>query len=242
VTCECTTTLCQPHQDSFKEILGDIPDRLATMAVSITKQSVTGGQGGKPTNDDDRPLPVNLGAAEANHALRAELVTFIGRVQHCLQEQPHDKSMRGVTLWAVKLMPRIAAHPESVTWYTNVYKAYTRTTKAIDTPPERVRAGTCPDCWTTLYTHEGKDSVTCKPCDETYSVAELRESTLERLRNHQDTAANVIRVLNVAKVPLKLKKLTYWADAGHVLTTTDDRGRIYRVGDVMDAYEKLAAQ
>ena len=240
MTCECTTTLCAPHQDSFKDILGDIPDRLATMAVTIRKQSVMGGQGGRPQNDDDRPLPVNLGAAEANHALRAELVSFISRVQHCLQEQPHDRTIAGVTGWAVKLMPRIAAHPESTTWYGNIARAYSKTTKAIDTPPERVRAGTC-TCGVVLYSYEGRDNVTCKPCGQTHQVAELQGQTLERLRNYEDTAANVIRVLNGASVPLKMRKLTYWADAGTVPTTTDERGRVYKVGDVLDLMEKTSA-
>ena len=239
MTCECTTTLCATHQDSFKGILADIPDRLATMRVTITKQSVAGGQGGRPVNDDDRPLPVNLGAADANHALRAELVTFISRVQHCLQERPHDKTMRGVTLWAVKLMPRIAAHPESITWYTNVYKAYTRTTKAIDAPPERIRAGTC-TCGVVIYVSKGKESVQC-PCGIGHDVRELQESTLERLRGYTDTAANVIRALNAASVPLKMRKLTYWADSGIVDTIQDERGRLYKVGDVLDVLEKAPA-
>lgn len=240
MTCDCTTTLCEQHRQSFVDILGDIPDRLSTMRVSITKQAVMGGQGGKPVNDDDRPLPVNLGAAEANHALRAELVNFLVRVQHCLSEQPHDRTMHGATAWAIKLMPRIAKHPESVDWYTGLSKAYERTTKAIDLPPERIRAGTCPGCNVVLYTMEGRESVTCKACDATYEVAALQGSTLERLRNYEDTAANVIRALNGASIPLKMRKLTYWADHDLVPTTQDYRGRVYRVGDVLDAMETLA--
>jgi hypothetical protein len=238
VTCECTTTLCGAHADSFKEILGDIPDRLATMPVTISKQSVTGGQGGKPTNDDDRPLPVNLGAAEATQNLRAELVNLINRVIHCLSEQPHDRTIPGVTMWAIKLMPRIVQHPESVAWYQGIYKAYERTTKAIDAPPERVRAGTC--CNTTLYAVEGRESVTCKTCGTIHDVTELQRQTLERLRNYEDTAANVIRALNGASVPLKMRKLTYWADHGIIPTTTDERGRVYKVGDVLDLMEATA--
>jgi hypothetical protein len=228
--------LCGDHQRSFKEILADIPDRLSTMAVTITKQSVMGGQGGKPVNDDDRPIPVNLGAADANQALRAELVTFIARVIHCLGETPKDRSLRGVTAWASSIMPRIGNHPESLGWYTRIADAYSKTTKAIDLPPEKVRAGTC-GCGQTLYAYEGNENVTCKPCGQTHNVAELRDATLERLRNYEDTAANVIRALNGARVPLKMRKLTYWADQGILTTTTDERGRIYKVGDVLDLME-----
>lgn len=239
MTCECTTILCPDHQQSFREILADIPDRLRTMRVSITKQAVIGGQGGKPTNDDDRPIPVNLGASDANHALRAELVTFTARLIHCLGETPKDRTLTGVTSWAVKLMPRISVHPESVGWYERISKAYERTTKAIDLPPEKVRAGKC-TCGLVLYTHEGRETVTCKPCGQTHNVTELQNTTLERLRNYEDTAANVIRALNGARIPLKMRKLTYWADHGQVPTTTDERGRIYRVGDVLDLLEKTA--
>ena len=239
MTCDCTTTLCGPHQESFKAILMDIPDRLSTMAVTITKQAVMGGQGGKPVNDDDRPLPVNLGASDANHALRAELVTFTARVIHCLGEQPKDRSLRGVVAWAAQLMPRIGTHPESLGWYDTIHKAYELTTKAIDLPPERVRAGKC-TCGQVLYSYEGHDTVTCKPCGETHDVTALQNATLERLRSYEDTAANVIRALNGAKVQLKMRKLTYWADHDIIPTTTDERGRVYRVGDILDVMEKTA--
>jgi hypothetical protein len=237
VTCECSTTLCVAHQQSLDVILADIPDRLSTMSVTISKQSVMGGQGGRPVNDDDRPLPVNLGAADANQALRAELVNLTVRVQHCLTEQPRNRTMLGVTAWLRALMPRIAKHPESVSWYETISKAYERTTKAIDIAPERVRAGKCDGCSATLYTVEGRETVTCKPCATTYDVWELQYAELEKIRGYAGTAAQVLRALNHAEVKLKMRKLTYWADRGVVPTIQDERGRIYRVGDVLDAMD-----
>ena len=239
MTCDCTTTLCEPHQASFRDILGDIPDRLSTMRVSITKQAVMGGQSGKPTNDDDRPLPVNLGAAEANHALRAELVNFLIRVQHCLGETPHDRTMHGATAWAIKLMPRIARHPESVNWYNSLAKAYEKTTRAIDLPPERVRAGTCPGCSVTLYTVEGRPSVTCKQCDTSHDVQDLQQAELNKIRSYAGTASEVLRALHRAEVKIRLTRLTKWADRGQITYTTDDRGRVFTVGDVLDTYTKM---
>ena len=239
MTCECTTTLCEAHAASFGEILADIPDRLATMAVTITKQSVTGGQTGKPQNDDDRPLPVNLGASDANHALRAELVSFIARVIHCLGTTPKDRSLRGVTAWAVQLMPRIAAHPESVAWYTGIERAYSRTTKAIDTPPERVRAGTC--CGTTLYTVEGRENVTCKQCGTTHDITELRTSELEKIMGYEANAAMIIKALDYAGTKIKFKTLTSWADRGHVTYTDTPDGRVFRVSDVLKTHAQMSA-
>ena len=238
MTCECSTTLCIPHQQSFDGILADIPDRLSTMAVTITKQAVMGGQGGKPTNDDDRPLPVNLGAADANQALRAELVNLTVRVQHCLTEQPHDKTLPGVTAWLRKLMPRIAKHPEAVGWYTGISKAYDATSKAIDLPPERVRAGKC-ECGAVLYTVEGRQTVKCKPCNLTHDVQELQANELEKIRGYAGTAAQVVRALNHAEVKLKLTRLTMWADRDKISYTTDERGRVFVIGEVLDMMAKM---
>jgi len=92
-----------------------------------------------------------------------------------------------------------------------------------------------------LYTVEGRENVTCKQCGTIHDVTELQGQTLERLRNYEDTAANVIRALNGASVPLKMRKLTYWADHGIIPTTTDERGRVYRVGDVLDLMEGATA-
>lgn len=239
MTCDCNTTLCASHEQSFKDILNDIPDRLATMRVSITKQAVMGGQGGKPTNDDDRPLPVNLGAAEANHTLRAELVTFLVRVQHCLGERPHDRTMHGTTAWAVKLMPRIAKHPESLVWYTAISKAYERTTKAIDLPPERVRVGKC-TCGVTLYSSESATTVKCKPCDITHEVADLRQAELNKIMDFTSNATMIIKALDHAGTKLKFKTLTSWADRGQVTYTDTADGRVFRVGDVLATIEDMS--
>lgn len=239
MNCVCTTTLCEPHQQSFKDILADIPDRLATMRVSIAKQAVMGGQGGKPKNNDDRPLPVNLGAAEANHALRAELVNFLVRVRHCLSEQPHDQTLRGSTAWAIKLMPRISAHPESVHWYNTVSKAYDRTTKAIDLPPERIRAGTCPGCTTTLYVYEGHDTAKCKPCDTGHDVQELQAAELDKIMGFEANAALIIKALDRAGTKLKFKTLTSWADRNQVAYTNTPDGRVFRVGEVLKTINEM---
>lgn len=239
MNCDCTTTLCTTHQQSFVDILGDIPDRLSTMRVSITKQAVMGGQGGKPTNDDDRPLPVNLGAAEANHQLRAELVNFLVRVRHCLSESPHDRTMHGATAWAIKLMPRISVHPESVSWYEAISRAYEKTTRAIDLPPERIRAGTCPGCSATLYVYEGHETAKCKPCDTSHPVEDLQQAELDKIRGYTGTAAEVLRALHRAEVKIRMTRLTKWADRGQIIYTTGERGRLFTVGDVLDTYTKM---
>jgi hypothetical protein len=231
--------LCPEHQQSFIDILGDVPDRLATMGVTIAKQAVTAGQGGSPKNDDDRPLPIDLGASEANTILRATFVTITVRVQHCLGEQPRDQSMRGCTAWLLKLMPRIAAHPESVQWYGDLAKAYDRTTKAIDLPPERVRAGRC-SCGAVLYTVTGRETVQCKPCGLRWDVGDMQDAELERVKNYAGTATEVLRVMARAEIKIRLTRLTKWADREKVAFTTDERGRIFTVGDVHATYKTMS--
>ncbi len=236
--CECGTTLCAEHQQSFLDILADVPGRLNTMNVSIMKQAVMGGQGGKPQNDDDRPLPVNLGAADAQKELMVALAETCRRVRHCLPEGSLP-SYAGIPQWLTGLMPRIVAHPESVDWYHRIRNAYEATTKAIDLPPERVRAGKCTECESVLYTVEGHEKVRCRPCGITYQVWELQTLELLQVRNYQGTAAEVLRVLHRAEIKIRLTRLTKWADRKQVRFTTDERGRIFTVGDVHDTYRTM---
>lgn len=239
--CPCTTTsLCAEHQQSFLDILADVPGRLATMMVSVSKQSVTGGQGGSVKNDDDRPLPVNIGASDARLILRAELVSVAGRVQHCLgtQIQPGRRTIPGVCTWLAGQMPAIVRHPESPDWYGRIRKAYDRTTKAIDLPPERVRAGRC-SCNAVLYTVAGRETVQCKPCGLRYNVADMQAAEIGRVRGYTDTAAVVIRVLAAAGIKIKLTRLTNWADRGQLEYETTDAGRLYTVGNVYDLYNRM---
>jgi hypothetical protein len=241
-TCQCSTSLCADHQQSFIDILGDVPDRLATMMVSIAKQSVTGGQGGSVKNDDDRPLPVNIGASDARLILRAELVSVAIRVQHCLGVQPrdNDRDVPGVCAWLARLMPRIVQHPEAVDWHHRILTAYTKTTKAIDLPPERIRAGKCVICLGTLYTVAGHEKVRCKPCNVSYVVADLQEAEREKIMDFTANAATVLRALEMAGTKIKLKTLTSWADRGQVAFTTDQRGRIFRVGDILKTVAEMS--
>lgn len=237
--CECSTTLCPEHRQSFLDILADVPDRLATMNVSIMKQAVMGGQGGKPKHDDDRPMPMNLGAAEAQKGLMVALVETTRRVRHCLPE-PSLPSYAGIPGWLAGLMPRIVQHPESVDWYHQIRNAYDKTTKAIDLPPERVRAGRCTDCNQVLYTVAGHEKVRCKPCGISYDVWELQTVELSRLRNHQGTATEIVKVFEHAGIKIRVIRINKWADRHQVPTTPGEKGRIFTVGDVLDTYTLMS--
>lgn len=240
--CPCTaTSLCAEHQQSFLDILGDVPDRLATMMVSVAKQSVIGGNGGSVKNDDDRPLPINIGASDARLALRAELVSVVVRVQHCLGVQPRDKDrdIPGVCAWLARLMPTMVRHPECGDWYARIRSAYDKTTKAIDSPPERVRAGRCPECHEVLYAGAGNEKVRCRPCGKSYDVAALQDEEIGRVRDYTNTAAVVLRVLAAAGIKIRLTRLTKWADRGQIEYETTDAGRLYTVGNVYDLYNRM---
>lgn len=240
MTCPCTTTsLCAEHQQSFLDILADVPDRLATMMVSVAKQSVTGGQGGSVKNDDDRPLPVNIGASDARLALRAELIYVIIRVRRCLGEgRLFGGDVPAACAWLARLMPRMVQHPECGDWYTRIRAAYDRTTKAIDLPPERVRAGRC-SCNAVLYTVAGRETVQCKPCGLRYNVADMQAAEIGKVRDYTDTAAVVLRVLAAAGIKIRLTRLTNWADRGQIDYETTDAGRLYTVGNVYDLYNRM---
>lgn len=239
MTCNCDTVLCAEHQQAFLDILADIPDRLATMAVTISKQAVMGGQGGKPTNDDDRPLPVHLGAVEAKVNLRAALVNTAVRVRHCFTEQPPQRTIGGVCQWLRHMMPRMIYHPEAIGWYQTIANAYATTTKMIDLPPERIRAGVC-HCGETLYAYAGKEMVRCSVCHIPHYVEALQEAELAKVENYTGTAAEVLRVLHRAEIKIRLSRLTKWADRDKLtFTLNEDGSRIFRVGEVLEVYNKM---
>jgi hypothetical protein len=235
--CECNTTLCAEHQQSFLDILADIPGRLSTMNVSIMKQAVMGGQGGKPTNDDDRPLPINIGAAEAQKALMVVLAETTRRVRHCLPEGTCP-SYPGIPTWLAGLMPRMVQHPESVDWYHDIRNAYEKAGQAIDLPAERVRAGRCHDCNNVLYAVVGNEKVRCRPCLRSYDVETLRAEEINRVRAYRGTATEVLRVLEHAGIKIKLKKITSWAEHNQVTYSLVDGVKHYTVGDVHDVYNE----
>lgn len=236
--CGCGTGLCAEHQQSFLDILADIPAQLTAMNASITKQSVAAGQSGKPVNDDDRPAPINFGAAEAQRDLMLQLAQTCRRIRHCLPEGTLP-SHKGIPQWMAGLMPRIVQHPESVDWYQRIRGAYEKAVRVIDLPAERVRAGTCPDCSQPLYVTAGNETVKCRPCDVSWDVAHLRGEMLAKVMDYSDTAQNIVRVLNASYVPLKLKRLTSWADRRQVTFTETDIGRVFVVRDVLAVIEKV---
>jgi hypothetical protein len=221
------------------DILADVPAQLTAMNASITKQSVAGGQGGKVQNDDDRPMPINFGAAEAQKDLMLELAKVTRRIRHCLPEGTCP-SYPGIPKWITGLMPRIVNHPEAVDWYNGIRTAYEKTVKAIDLPPEQVRAGTCGECNAPLYTAAGNEKVRCRPCGISYDVANLQGEMLERVLDYNSTAQQVVRVMTAAGIPMKLTRLTKWADRRQVAFTDSDIGRIFTVRDVLETHKAMS--
>lgn len=236
--CECGTVLCAYCQQSFLDILTDIPHQLTAMNASITKQAVTGGQGGKPVNDDDRPTPINFGAAEAQRDLMLELARTCRRIRHCLPEGTLP-SHKGIPKWMADLMPRIVQHPESVDWYQGIRGAYEKAVRVIDLPAERVRAGEC-QCGQILYATAGKESVKCRDCETSHNVKDLQADTLSKVLDYADTAQRIVDVFNGAGHTLRLTRLTKWADRRQVAFTETDIGRVFTVRDVLQTYNEMS--
>jgi hypothetical protein len=133
-------------------------------------------------------------------------------------------------------------HPESVDWYQRIRAAYEKAVRVIDLPAERVRAGECSGCGEILYATAGKGTVTCKPCDEKHDVRELQAGTLARVLDYADTAQRIVDVFNGSGHPLRLTRLTKWADRRQVVFTETDIGRVFTVRDVLNTYQEMSKQ
>jgi len=214
-------------------------DELADqLDATISRQTRTATGVGVTSRPSERPLPVDLTAAE----IRADLVNVLTTWARDVADRT------GTTAANVAAMPTAAAfllahestlrtHPAAAELHDEITDAIHRAWRAVDRPAERRFVGPCDECGADMYARPHAAEHTCRDCGARYDADERRAWLLEQARDRIETASTIARALpGLLGTNVTPAMIRGYVHRGRLLPRPPDpSGRArFRVGDVID--------
>lgn len=237
--------LCQDCGDELARALGDMPALDEELDVTITRQRALPTEGGSA--GAETPLPWHAKAAEAQHHLKALLVTWARmceeeHVRHCSPRtkplDEHDDNIPALSRWLLWRVDGLELHPAGPDAHEEITDAVAQCRRLVDRPPERWYAGPCDLCRADLYATSRQGQVQCRTeqCPASYDIAERRDWLLAAAEDRLVGAADLARAVSwLGAQPLTRHRVGMWAKRGRILAKGHDGTRpLYRVGDAID--------
>ena len=189
----------------------------------------------------DEPMPFDMAASAANRELKAALVlAALMILRRRGQEWEGEDSAEAVAAWLGVNSASVALAPDAVSIVLSIREAVSRALKAIDTMPERILAGPCPDCGTRLMAFKDAAKVWCDVCQERHVVADLKSAMLDKLADERGSTKAMFEMLRAAGLWVPLGTIERWSAQGTLpmVGVTDAGSRAHRFGDLMVLVEK----
>lgn len=196
------------QQQELIELLAEIPFLVEQLAITITRQDRLGAGPRISRGKTEQPLPYNVNASEAADELHHELASWVRRVceQRQLDYDSRDDTI-GLARWLRRWIIALALTEGAETALLDIEAVILNARHAIDRPPQNPRP----------------------PRDDTEARrAILNASGIEKLTQQLDPR---YRNLTAARVDSLHR-------AGHItpVHNVGGIGRLYLVGDVLDAH------
>lgn len=139
-------------------------------------------------------------------------------------------------------------HPAASDALEEITTAIRAARQAVDAAPEMLTVGPCDPkglhgdpCTQELRVRAGREFVECAACGLTWRVADRREYLVEAAQELLVTAYVLSRFLAAYGEPLNRRRITRWADAGHIVSHgCDARGNaLYKIGEVQEVLTRV---
>jgi len=247
--------ICRTHSDGLLSDLQAVPDLVAELEVTRTRQSrITAGKhGGRSA---ERPLPWNEHTAQVATDLNTTVNAWaldtsrLGEDERDLLAEHHYSDTAAAASWLARNIRTLRQHSEAGQAWDELTNAIREARRAVDRPLERVFAGPCgaPDdagfaCKEDLYAAPGKTTVTCKSCGNHHDMAQRREWMLSIIEDQVAYSGLLAGLVSNLGVQIGSSTIRRYASAGRIKVISVDAKRrpLYRIGDVLDVFLKRAA-
>ncbi len=251
----CVTDCGQPAQGYYlcahctHELVAElrrVAELVGQLDATISRQTRTRSGVGVASRPAERPLPVDLAAAEVAHDLHNVLGTWardiadrtgkplILRTVRALEER---ETTPALAAWLLEHVSTMRTHPAASELHDEITDATARAWRRVDRPPERRFAGPCDECGTDLYGRPNAAAIRCNGCGTDYDADARRGWLIDQARDQLATPTVIARALPAlvghAITPAMIRG---YAHRGRLAARPVDRtGRPrYRVGDVID--------
>lgn len=211
--------ICAGSITQTRLALREVPDLLAELDLTITRQATRTAGSGTPrcgredcTHGPDEPGCV-LGVASDFDGRAADartaLVTTLHDWAHTWDQEtpigthPGMRRIRtlivSTTRWQAKTLAAVrdlGARDWAVQMATDVLSAVDEGWRAVDRPPDSTIVGRCPSCTTTLYAPKSAITVHCRVCGHRGDRSEIRDASLAESRVLL-TAVDLAKILGI---------------------------------------------
>ncbi len=254
--------LCGSCLATLRRDLEAVPDLLADLEVTVSRQDKLADPSGRST--DERPLPLRPGPLEARDTLTATLGAWTHHVAARTGTGTRVFGAQASALWLLADLDVVRSDPDAGQLADEIGFAVVTARRAVDKRLQRSYLGPCMNelseharkarpgaefCLHDLYAHPHAVEVTCEAdgCGATWGVAELREWLLGEAEDQLRTATELSRALpDLLRIHITAATIRGWYRHGkiaqHPPVPTSDRPKdpTYRVGDVIDQARKDA--
>lgn len=204
---------------------------------TITRQTRNGTGIGVTSRPSERPLPVNLAAAD----VRADLVNVLTTWARDVQARTGDTTpVDSLTTAAACLLAHEATlrtHPAADELHDEISDAIARAWRTVDRPAERRYAGPCDECGADMYARPHAAELECGECGTRYDAYARRSWLVEQARDQLATASTIARALpGLLGHNVTPSMIRGYVHRGRLLARPPDRAghTRFRVGDVID--------
>lgn len=230
--------LCQSCINTLRRDLEAIPDLLADIMVTISRQDRLSDSDGRGSSE--KPLPLRLGPMEAKRDLADTITAWSDHVA-----ARRDTNLTGQTTlqradWLTLYLGEVQDDPRAGDLADEIGYAVITAQRAVDKPLIHQYVGPCDLCGSDLYAHPRSKVVACRnqPCDAEYNVEDRRAWLLSKAEDQLMTATEISRALpNLLQRSLTSATIRGWARHGKITQhpPLPDRPRdpVYRIGDVL---------
>jgi hypothetical protein len=230
-----TAYCCAVCADRLARDLTVAAELMPELVVTVARLDRIG-QGGR--GNGENPLPVNLEAAEAEDAVNNTFTTW---ARHVSEER--GKAIDGeAAAWLAGQTGWLRYRPEAEEAFDELDYACRLVRRTIDIPVPRWYAGPCA-CGSELYAATLAATVRCQDCGATYDARERKAWLLEQARDVLAHAGWIASAASALGEPVTADMIYGYVRRGRLLAHgRDQRDRpLYRVGDVLDVLERIAA-
>ena len=247
--------LCRTHTDQLAADLAGVPDLVAELQVTLTRQDRVAAEkhGGRSST---RPLPWNEHAAQRAFELGATLNAWALDTSQLAEDErdplaeQHHTDTPAIARWLGRNLRTLRQHQDAGQAHDEITDAIHEARRAIDRPLERVFAGPCGvegddgvACREDLYAATGKTSAVCKACATRHDMAQRREWMLGCIEDQIAYSGLLAGLVSNLGVQIGSSTIRRYASAGRIkVITVDSKHRpLCRIGDVLDVFLKRAA-
>lgn len=242
-----TGRLCRTHTDGLRIDLADVPDLVAELEITRTRQNRTSAEkhGARSTT---RPLPWNEHTAQKAFELNATLnawaldVSKLGEDERDRLAPVHHTDTAEVARWIARNLSTLRMHAEAGTAHEEITDAIHQARRSIDKPQDQVTYGPCKNeldsgvlCEEFLYSAPGRHTVTCRGCGAIHNTEARKEWMMGHVTQLVGTAAEAAGYLRLAGVEVSASTVRNLAARKRFLPVdlNDQKRPCYRVSEVL---------